>query len=171
MKTETTIFIALILLIIVIFKRKGVTMKGNEVIKYSFDPTSKEYIKSQFELLKQDYAKEVVEKVEKVYRLETANFSSGQYRDSLSPGQVYSVDNDILPWNLNGYGVIGFSKGFTVGGKVYRYVAYENLYEAMRFLADYINRWNGNESRWFSTVPSQQANYRDKLNKISTRYA
>lgn len=160
---QPSIFIVLAFIIYLAFKPKK-KMYGNK------DVTSSDYIQSQFNIIKDDFSKETLNFIEKIYRLETANFTSGQYKDSLSAGMVYSVDNKISPWNLNGYNVIGFSKNFLVGGKNFRYVAFSDLSEGLRFLGNYIERHNGNGLRWFSTNPTQQQNYADKLNGITPKY-
>lgn len=157
-------FILLLFLFYLI--RKNKKMNANP---YNFDPTDPNYIQSQFDVIKNDFSQNVLELIEKIYRLETANFTSGQYRQSLSAGMVYSVDNKISQWNLEGYDVIGFTNCFQVGGKCFRYVQFGSLAEGLRFLGNYIER-HGNALRWYSTNPTMQNQYAQKLNGITPRY-
>ena len=152
-------YILLLIFFIFIMKRRK---------KYSFDPQNPLYIQSQFDKLKSGYSKETLKDVERIYRVETAHFKSGQYLDSLSAGQVYSIDGYKLNWDLSEYQTVQPSRSFMVGSKEFVYVAYPSLFEALRFLADYIERHSA--ERWFSTDEKKQAEYRALLNSVKTRF-
>lgn len=119
--------------------------------------------------------KDIARKVERVYRLETANFSSGGYKATKSPGQkAFSAQ---YPW--------GWPKRGTVPGDYLPpvtmrdngeaadalWVAYKELPVAVGVLGDFIKAHGGNAARWNTTDPEGQAVYQAKLDKIPTPIA
>jgi hypothetical protein len=100
---------------------------------------------------------------EKIFRLETAHFTSEQYKNCGSAGMEVGkwanlpVYKGVYTTRENGTGIY---KSFIIWLDVYQFLVY---------LSDYIDRHNGNYARWYSTNVFKQIYYRTILAKIKNR--
>lgn len=122
-----------------------------------------------------DGNKTIARLVEKVFRLETANFTSGLFRATNMAGQ--KALTSTYPWGWPRRGTVPSDYAPPVsmtdtgeGGAPVLWVAYKSLPVAMGYLAQYIRDHGGNAARWNGLDPARQAAYRAKLDKIATPY-
>jgi hypothetical protein len=135
------------------------------------------------------YGRDLAVVIEKMYRVETAHFTSGQYRRTGSPGMeaapgklppYYGWESapwikrpDLAPigtWSAfenAGMSAQGGNAQDTTNKK--RFIVFPSVYAGMYALAEYILRHNGNYARWYSTNSTNQQLYRDKLATITPR--
>lgn len=128
--------------------------------------------------VKAKHGPEMAEVVERIFRWETAHFTSGQYRKTATPGMEAHGPAPTYGWyvpfflsNIN-YMPVGTHTMTENGtGKQKTFVVLPTTTAAAMFLADYINRYNGNWARWYSTKANEQADYRAKVNSVTPRFA
>ena len=120
------------------------------------------------------YGLATARKVEKVYRLETANFSSGLYRATLAAGQKAFSASYPWGWPKRGTEASDYLAPVemvdTGEGIKSLWVAYRQVQVAMGYLAAFITDHGGNAARWNSTDPARQSEYAGKLATIATPY-
>lgn len=154
----------------------GGNVPPSEIIGDFSVPTETE-IKSVLREIKQVYGDEMAKNVERIYRLETAHFTSGQFKKSGSPGMLKHSDKFPYGWTTPynnlwkdnpDYAPVG-EVSFMVNNKKYTYLVFPNFKSAAFTLASYLDKYP--PGRWYSTVPSQQAEYVAKLNRINTPYS
>ena len=126
-------------------------------------------------IAKSDGNKGIARLVEKVFRLETANFTSGLFRATNMAGQ--KALTPTYPWGWPRRGTVPSDYNPPVsmtdtgeGGAPVLWVAYKSLPVAMGYLAQYIRDHGGNAARWVGLDAARQAAYRAKLDKIATPY-
>lgn len=128
-----------------------------------------------FSKLTQDYGPQMAKIIERIYRLETAHFTSGQFKKSNSAGMLAHGNNYPYGWaaqrNLwdNDYSMrpVGIVT-FNVGGKDFKYLQFANFYAGARALGEYLKKYR--PGRWNTTDPIGQQNYENKLSAINTQY-
>lgn len=102
--------------------------------------------------------------IEKICRLETGHFTSEQYKKTGSAGMEVGKWLN-LPQNM---GVYTTKENET---SLYKsFLIWQNPYEFMVYLSDYIDRNNGNYARWYSTNAIKQLYYKAKLKGIKNRF-
>lgn len=140
------------------------------------------FLRNIFGLLTTHYGAAISKNVEKIYRLETANFSSGQYLASGSAGMTAPVS--VYPygwsslagfWGVNpGSGPVGVVHWCVRGSdgnlKQYSYICFSAGWGFVA-LAEILKARGNDPGRWYSSLPGPQAEYREKINRINTTYA
>jgi hypothetical protein len=122
------------------------------------------------------YPRPVVENMEKIFRLETANFSSGQFKGTLSPGMekfgsVYPYGWNTLKsvvWDKHpDWRPIGY-KTFTENGtgKQKTFLSFPNLEASVMTICAFLSYYNNDPGRWFSTSESEKLSYNNKIKNI-----
>lgn len=126
-------------------------------------------------IAKADGNKTVARLVEKLFRLETANFTSGLFRATNAAGQ--KALTSAYPWGWPRRGTVASDYNAPVsmtdtgeGGAPVLWVAYKSLPVAMGYVAQYIRDHGGNAARWVGLDPARQAAYKAKLDRIATPY-
>jgi hypothetical protein len=127
------------------------------------DLFTEEDAKNGLEMLAETRGKEIAKIAERVLRWETAHFKSKQYKKTGSAGM------EVGNWaNLpDGMESIPMTENRT--GKTKRFIVWGSPYAFLNYFADYVERWDGNWARWFSTNPKLQAEYRAKVNTVKNR--
>jgi hypothetical protein len=135
------------------------------------------------------YGKTMASNVEKLYRLETGNFTSLQYRITGTGGMEVHGPAPYYGWNRSffsknsQYAPIGIfsiheNKGLSaatkfsnkqVTSRAKQYLIMPSVEAGMMYLSNYIKSYGGNFARWYSTDPTLQKTYRQNvLNQKST---
>lgn len=112
------------------------------------------------------YGTDMAATVEKMYRLETANFTSKQYVLTGTPGM------EAGKWGMFRYGyLIGSYPTVPLNdnhvGDQRKFIVFPSVEDAMLFLSAYINFYNGNYARWNSLDPTAQAEYRNRVQGLT----
>ncbi|MES2616923.1 MAG: hypothetical protein V4613_03605 [Bacteroidota bacterium] len=105
--------------------------------------------------------------LEKMLRLETAHFTSGQYKHTGSAG----MEDGKWP-NLpqGSYSTIKMNDNHLTGAaKLRTFIKWNSVYSFLLYLSDYIDRHSGNFARWNSTNETKQASYRKEVNSIKNK--
>jgi hypothetical protein len=146
----------------------------------NFKPTTENDIISALQKIKLQYGQDIAELAEKMYRYETGHFKSFVFKKTNGAGVIVSPSTEkffthrdklvvyVKPLIKDGK----FLKNIivpegTAGAKKYTYVIFPNIYDGMKYLAMYIQKY-GNEApkRW-----SGGAYDINKINKlISAKY-
>ena len=109
------------------------------------------------------YGKDMGATVERIMRLETAHFTSGQYRKTGTAGMVVGKWSNLPYKNMP-------TVKYDVKGKTYEYIVWPDVFSFMEYLVSYINRNNGNWARWNSTSPVVQENYRKLVGGVTNKF-
>lgn len=129
------------------------------------------------------YGKEIAIIVERMYRAETRHFSSEQYKYGGTPGMevhgsapYYGWDSSLFIESPTGTWSAYENKGLSGSGgnaqeknKKKVFVCVSSVLVGMTYVAEYIQKYNGNYARWFSKDEDKQAVYRNELSKIKVR--
>lgn len=121
-----------------------------------------------------DFGVPVAENVERIYRLETDNFKSGQFRKTNTAGMHAFNASFPFGWSLAADGLTPNDFLPTIAmeenaGGSFQWVVFRNLGEAVHFLGYFLNKYNNNAGRWKSTEPDQQRAYIDRLSGIAPK--
>ncbi len=122
--------------------------------------------------LHQYFPAPIIQNMERIYRIETANFTSKQFLKTYSPGMEsfgasrpwgwVTVNKQI--WNRYNNAPIGkevFTENRT--GIKKTFLKFRNLYDAMLTVCGFLYIYNNNPARWFSTNLDAQKVYAKKL--------
>lgn len=104
--------------------------------------------------------------IEKIFRLETNHFKSLQYKKTGSAGME---DGKWFDLKKGTYTTIEMDDNSPTRGVV-KFIRWNNVYDAMEYLSDYIDRHNGNFARWNSTNTTKQQKYSSIVNSIKNQY-
>jgi hypothetical protein len=112
--------------------------------------------------ISKEIPKERSQLLERILRLETAHFTSGQYKSTGSAGMEEGSWKNLpphttLPFKDNHDGHIG------------KFIVWNNVYDFLKYLNEYINRYNGNYARWNAIDANKQREYTTKVNSIKNR--
>jgi len=122
------------------------------------------------------FPKAIVENAERIYRLETAHFTSGQFLRSLSPGMEKT--SNIYPYGWQSLNIAIWSKqpeykptGFVAGKEngtgITKYFLKFPTFEAGFFtICTFLSLHKNNAGRWFSLDSKLQAGYNAKIANI-----
>lgn len=128
--------------------------------------------------IKGEYGNKIARWVEQIYRLETRNFQSEQYKKSLSAGMEPA--NETYPygwitpyekvWKENPkLAPIGLTEIMTdSGGRKVRFIRFASFYAAAKSLAEYLKKYG--PGRWYSTDPALSAAYVASIENIPTKF-
>lgn len=120
-----------------------------------------------------EFGPDIARKVERVYRLETANFTSEGYRHTGAAGQKAFALTFPFGWPARGtspeqYLPAWWAVDTLEGGQPVAWVAWVDVSDAMRYLARFLADHGGNVGRWNSTEPDKQAIYRARVDAMPT---
>lgn len=129
-----------------------------------------------------EYGKEKTTKLEALYRNESGHFTSGQFKNTYSPGmEVSPQTNTVFPFGWSSlkvfadnnnipYNKFFASRDFTEGGTGIqkKFVGFPDLYTAMKFVMFTIGRRNWNFGKWAAFDDAIAARYDAKLDTIRT---
>lgn len=127
--------------------------------------------------IRDSYGQAIARNVERIYRLETAHFSSGQFRRTNTAGMIAVNGRTEWPfgWPKRGTDPTMFAPivwmAENAGGAPKPFIAFIRFEDAARYLAQFLKDHANNAGRWFSTVPAQQTAYEQRLNGIDTPLA
>lgn len=141
-------------------------------------------IEKVFKKISKEYGNEIAKNVERIYRLETNNFNSQQFKETYSAGMEAFSTAFPYGWSIGGYwnekgkkyspiGVITLREGkglLNDGGNLKRFVKFPNLESAMFSLAEFLKIYGNNAGRWFSTNEGRQQAYNDAIQKVNTLF-
>lgn len=160
---KTILFIFVIVLFISYLTKKMIIKTDTEEIKEIkkiFTPLDAE---NAIKEIKNIYGSDMAKTVEKMMRLETSHFTSGQYKATGSAGMEEGKWKDLPP-----HKVATFTDNHD--GHIGKFIVWNSVTDFAKYLADYINRYNGNFARWNSTDLTKQISYKNKINSISTHF-
>jgi len=133
--------------------------------KKSFNPMFTEQdAKDAILAVKEKYGIPLAQKVEKIFRLETAHFTSLAYKLTGTAGMEVGKWKD-LPQGLKTTTAIDDK---AKAGQQ-EFIIWTPKEFAL-YLAEYIKRHNGNENRWNAIDPTLQANYAKLLSGVKNRF-
>jgi hypothetical protein len=141
-------------------------------------------IKAALKRIYDQYGREKTTKLEALYRNESAHFTSGQFKDTYSPGMEISPQtNTVFPFGWSSlkifadnnnipYSSFFASQNFTEGGtgRQKKFVGFPDLYTAMKFVMFTIERRNWNFGKWAAFDDQIAADYNAYLERIRTPY-
>jgi hypothetical protein len=126
-----------------------------------------------------DYDADIVANCERIFRLESGNFTSGQFLGTYSPGmEPFGINypygwNSLQPfWDLYPeYKPVGL-KTYTENGTGIRkqFIQFPSVEAGVFSLCNWLVLFSNNPGRWFSTEITAQNSYNDKINKINATY-
>jgi hypothetical protein len=128
------------------------------------------------------YGKDLAITIERIYRLETRNFTSGQFKHTGTAGMQVEGPAPYYGWTPSyftdlptGTWSIFENKGLSgIGGNAQNtktktaFVLMPSVSSGMIFLANFIIGHDGNPGRWFSTDPARQNLYNTTIMKNVT---
>jgi hypothetical protein len=128
--------------------------------------------------IKNKFGGNIAKNVERIYRLETNHFKSGQFQNTYSPGMESFANAYPYGWNTisnifwNNYPIhapVGFYSGKEgKTGKTKIFLKFPSLLSAMYTIAYFLQHYNNNPGRWYSTKTESQNRYNKSINKIKT---
>jgi murein DD-endopeptidase MepM/ murein hydrolase activator NlpD len=128
--------------------------------------------------------KDLITIVEKMYRLETAHFTSKQYQncgtggmESFGSAPYYGWDSSLFTeqpvgiWSaFEGKGLSGQGGNAQVTTKQKEFVKLPSVLVGMEYKAKYIIKYEGNYARWYNTNTDAQEKYRESLKGVKARF-
>lgn len=138
-------------------------------------------LRNAFQVAKADFGATIAGQAEQLYRKETRNFDSGQFRKTFSPGMEDWSTNDVYPfgWSsletfLNQYPkykgqffLVAMTENNT--GITKKYIGFPTLEGAVMFVAWTIKK-RGNPGYWRSWDETTAQNYYKSLLKYPIQY-
>ncbi len=157
-KTVSIIIIFLFVLYLsdLFFKSKKMTQKNFTL----------EDAKKAIQTVKQKYGADIAKRVEQMMRLETAHFTSKQYRLTGSAGM------EVGKWlNIP----VGVTEGFIEMDDIHKkglekFIVWRSPTDFAIYLAEYIKRYNGDFARWNALDPNLKKQYAVKVNSVTPKF-
>jgi hypothetical protein len=111
--------------------------------------------------------------LEKMYKAETRDFDSLQFKLTGSAGQEDGAwGNTVKKYFPNGYSTVPMMDNHTK--KMRNFIVWNSIDDALQFLSDYIDRHNGDYLRWNAiNIPANKAKrdgYQRLLNSIKNEF-
>ncbi|BAM32814.1 lipase family protein [Helicobacter cinaedi CCUG 18818 = ATCC BAA-847] len=166
----------------------GVYDEEREVVKMLQDKLyTLDDAKEALKIVYNKYGEEMARIIEKMYRSETAHFSSGQYKHTGTGGMevfgnapYYGWDSKFFEQNPNykptgvwsafeGKGLSEQGGNAQVKDRKNQFVVMPSVLAGMEYKAYYINKHNGNWARWHSTQTQAQEAYKKAIEQIKAR--
>ncbi len=126
------------------------------------------------------YGSAIAVNVEKIYRLETANFTSGQFKGTFSPGMEKTTNVYPYGWQSLATGIwdtvpsykpIGLLPFTENGTGITKYfIKFPSVEAAVMTLAEFLRLHENNPGRWFSLASGDQNKYNSKIAQIKTPF-
>ena len=110
------------------------------------------------------YGKERAQLLERILRHETAHFKSGQYKRGGSAGMEDGKWFELPKGSYTTYKMKDNLLGY-----VATFIKWNSVLSFLEYLNKYIDRYNGNFARWNSLNPTNQAEYRNRVNAVKNR--
>lgn len=110
------------------------------------------------------YGKERAQLLERILRHETAHFKSGQYKRGGSAGMEDGKWFELPKGSYTTYKMKDNLLGY-----VATFIKWNSVLSFLEYLNKYIDRYNGNYARWNSLNPTNQAEYRNRVNAVKNR--
>lgn len=110
------------------------------------------------------YGTEMARTVEKMLRLETGHFKSQQYKKTGSAGMEEGK------WANLPYPMDSIAMDDVLKPGMERFIVWQSVTDFALYLAEYIQRYNGNYARWNSLNPLVQMEYRKKVESVKPRF-
>lgn len=146
-------------------------------------PPNDEEMKEAFEQLIKAYGRPIAESVERIYRLETANFRSGQFRNTYGAGMEATKksgnkfpygwksltalwsDSDLKP--VGTWSAVENSTTLAQSAGVKHYIKFPSLYAGLAAVAEIMKRRGNDPGKWFSL--SGSADYKKLADSITPK--
>lgn len=121
----------------------------------------------------------IVENCERIFRLESGNFTSGQFLGTYSPGMEPASPNFPYGWNSLKDFWLEHSEYKPVGLKTYtengtgikkQFIQFPTIEAGVMTICQWLAIFGNNPGRWFSTEIDLQTSYNDKINGINATY-
>lgn len=159
------------------------TLQVSAIRNYTLDDA-----KSALKSIYNKYGKDMATIIERMYRDETAHFTSGQYRrcgtggmEAFGQAPYYGWDNNFFSqfpeytpigtWSAyENKGMSGQGGNVQITNRKKVFVVLPSVLAGMEYKAMYINKYNGNWARWHSTNSDVQAVYREHIEKIKAKF-
>jgi hypothetical protein len=133
-----------------------------------------------FPLIEDQFGKSIAKNTERIYRLETRNFTSGQYMAGRSAGMEATQDAFPYGWsslknmwmanpNLKPIG-LDLWESDSGGRPDVNFIVFPNLYAGAVALAQTLKNRGNKPGSWFSKDPQQQASYERVLSNYQAKY-
>jgi len=161
-----------------VYKSKSISELVGSAGKPIQDQNLAEMIVDGLEKIRKEFGVDVARWVERIYRIETAHFTSGQFLKTFSPGMEVAAGTrgQTFPFGWTSmkefWEQMDLIPGFHTmpenkTGIKKTFLKFPNPYTAMRSLALYVRKYR--PERWYSTDPVKQMEYRNKLGQITPR--
>ncbi len=135
---------------------------------------------SNVRILSNIFPEWVLRDMERMYRIETANFKSGQFKGTFSPGMETFGKTYPYGWNTISRVVWERYPAARPTGKLWTgteggtglqksFLVFPHLLAAMTTVAGFITHYK-NAARWYSTKPESQERYAASLAKFKTTW-
>ena len=135
-----------------------------------------------FDRLKARYGADFARKIERLFRLETAHFKSGQFKESLSAGMEGVDGKDRFPfgWSslqsfVDAHPELGSASDYFLvpmkdnhTGKERMFVGFPNVESSVLFTGYVVDKRGGDPGSWHSTDPNRKAEYNRRLQSVRT---
>lgn len=102
--------------------------------------------------------------IERLMRLETNHFKSRQYLLCGSGGM------EVGKWQNLPSGLSSVSMVENGTGKTKEFIVWNSVEAFVKYLSEYIDRYNGNWARWYSASATFQESYRNKVNAVQNKW-
>lgn len=170
---KNSIIISLLLIFLLIVKKTSSEKLYNlDSIDFTPDTSNKN---EALDLIENEYGKNIRDWVNRIYILETANYTSGQYKKTGTPGMEITPGSEY-PWGwyatarniwsdvrFKPVGILRMKENQT--GIEKQFIILPSVHAGMKVLADYLQRGN-RPGRWYSTMETKQDAYEEKLRNI-----
>jgi hypothetical protein len=131
---------------------------GKDFPSRNFTPAD---AKRAFVALSSKYSPALLKLVERMFRLETANFTSGQYVATGSAGQVSGKWKGMSTDPPFKY--FWHSADAERPSGWMKFIIWPDVESALEYLCEYIIRYKGNWTRWNSNIPNRAELYANKV--------
>lgn len=133
-----------------------------------------------FPLIEDQFGKAIAQNAERIYRLETRNFNSGQYKAGRSAGMEATNTQFPYGWGslrnlwmanpkLKPIGIDSWEED-SGGRQNIDFIKFPNLYAGAVALAQVLKDRGNVPGSWFSTIPEKQRSYERVLSNYKARY-
>lgn len=178
------IIVAAITIVLLYFGFKKISKKNvkeTEIKVLKKMKPTEDQIKTAFKQLSKVYSKEILQNVERIYRLETANFSSGGFLYTFGAGMEVGGGNRKFPygwyslqsfWEKNTHiaPITTFAMNENQTGKKKVFLVFPSLLAGMNTLAQLLTIRHNDAASWYATVEPEKSLYKKKLDGFVTRY-
>ena len=129
------------------------------------------------------YGKDYMRRIEKLFRLETADFTSGGWTKTLTPGMVAVNHSTTFPFGWTSLGVWASENGLnssdfsakyfavTSNGQPKTYVVFPNSALSVKYVSWFIDKYRNRDiGKWFSLDPDDAADYARDVDNWYTKF-